>query len=155
MYAQGCGVRNMLGITRLGFKMLRESEICAMPCDKKGSLCTMPTTFPFLLHKGVFETSGYYEEIDPEERHESSALKGYRSLSRRISKLEPDQSSQASMAVAINRSWCGDRRFYSNLITNIESHKSDGEVGVRNIHVSSMNKREGLSRWFHESFRVP
>ena len=27
MYAQGCGVRNMLGITRLGFKMLRESEI--------------------------------------------------------------------------------------------------------------------------------
>ena len=33
MYAQGCGMRNMLGITRLGFKMLRESEICAMPWD--------------------------------------------------------------------------------------------------------------------------
>ena len=132
-YAQGCGVRNMLGITRLGFKMLRESEICAMPCDKEGLFCTMPTTVPFLLHKGVFETSGYYEEIDPEEPHELPALKGYRSLSRRISKLEPDQSSQASMAVAINRSWCGDRRFYSNLITNIKSHKPDGEVGVRNI----------------------
>ena len=52
--------------------------------------------------------------------------KGYRSLSRRISKLEPDQSSQASMAVAINRSWRGDRRFHSNLITNIKSHKPDG-----------------------------
>ena len=128
MYAEGCGTRNMLGITRLGFKMLRESEICAMPCDKEGLFCTMPTTVPFLLHKGVFETSGYYEACDPEEPHESSALKGYRSLSRRISKLEPDQSSQASMAVAINRSWRGDRRFYSNLITNIKSHKPDGEV---------------------------
>ena len=62
-------------------------------------------------------------------------------------KLEPDQSSQASMAVAINRSWRGDRRFYSNLITHIKSPKPDGEVGVRNIHASSMNKREGLSRW--------
>ena len=74
MYAQGCGVRNMLGITRLGFKMLRESEICAMPCDKEGLFCTMPTAVPFLQHKGVFETSGYYEEIDPEELHESFAL---------------------------------------------------------------------------------
>ena len=147
MYAQGCGVRNMLGITRLGFKMLRESEICAMPCDKEGLFCTMPTTVPFLLHKGFFETSGKYEEKDPEEPHELPALKGYRSSSRRISKLEPDQSSQASMAVAINRSWCGDRRFYSNLITNIKSHKPDGEVGARNIHASSMNKCEGLSRW--------
>ena len=155
MYAQGCGMRNMLGITRLGFKMLRESEICAMPCDKEGLFCTMPTTVPFLLHKGVFETSGYYEEIDPEEPHESSALKGYRSLSRRISKLEPDQSSQASMAVAINRSWCSDRRFYSNLITNIKSHKPDGEVGVRNIHASSMNKREGLSRWVSRELQGP
>ena len=127
----------MLGITRLGFEMLRESEICAMPCDKEGLFCTMPTTIPLLLHKGVFETSGYYEEIDPAGPHELPALKGYRSLSRRISKLEPDQSSQASMAVAINWSWCVDRRFYSNLITNIKSHKTDGEVGVRNIHASS------------------
>ena len=64
--------------------------------------------------------------------------------------------SQASMAVAINRSWCGDRRFYSNLITNIKSHKPDGEVGVRNIHASSMNKREkDFPGGFHESFRVP
>ena len=47
MYAQGCGVRNMLGITRLGFKMLRDSEICAMPCDKEGLFCTMPTTVSF------------------------------------------------------------------------------------------------------------
>ena len=155
MYAQSCGVRNMLGITRLGFKMLRESEICAMPCDKEGLFCTMPTTVPFLLHKGVFETSGYYEEIDPEEPHELPALKGYRSLSRRISKFEPDQSSQASMAVAINRSWCGDRRFYSNLITNIKSHKPDGEVGVRNIHASSMNIREGLSRWVSRELQGP
>ena len=66
----------MLGITRLGFKMLRESEICAMPCDKEGLFCTMPTTvLLFCYTKGVFETSGYYEEIDPEEPHESSALK--------------------------------------------------------------------------------
>ena len=112
----------------------------------------MPTTVPFLLQKGVFETFGYYEECDPEEHHESSALKGYRSLSRRISKLEPDQSSQASMAVAINRS-C--RRFYSNLITNIKSHKPDGEVGVRNIHARSMNKREGLSRWVSRELHSP
>ena len=55
MYAQGCGMRNMLGITRLGFKMLRESEICAMPCDKEGLFCTMPTTVPFLLHKGFLK----------------------------------------------------------------------------------------------------
>ena len=34
----------------------------------------MPTAVPFLQYKGVFETSGYYEEIDPEELHESSAL---------------------------------------------------------------------------------
>ena len=155
MYAQGCGVRNMLGITRLGFKMLRESEICAMPCDKEGLFCTMPTTVPFLLHKGVFETSRYYEECDPGKPHESSALKGYRSSSRRISKLEPDQSSQASMAVAIKRSWRGDRRFYSNLITNIKSHKPDGEVGVRNIYASSMNKREGLSRWVSRELHGP
>ena len=47
MYAQGCGTRNMLGTTRLSFKMLRESEICAMPCDKEGMFCTMPTTVPF------------------------------------------------------------------------------------------------------------
>ena len=67
MYAQGCGTRNMLGITRLSFKMLRESEICAMPCDKEGLFCTMPTTVPCLLHKGIFETSGYCEECDPEE----------------------------------------------------------------------------------------
>ena len=85
----------------LGFRMLRESEICAMPCDKEGLFCTMPTTVPFLLHKGVLETSGYYEECDPEELHESSALKGYRSLSRRISKLEPDQSSQAAWLLQI------------------------------------------------------
>ena len=112
-------------------------------------------TFPFLLHKGVFETSGYYEEIDREEPHESPALKGYRSLARCISKLEPDQYSQASMAVAINRSWCGDRRFYSNLITNKKSHKPDGEVGVPNIHASSMNKREGLSRWVSRELQGP
>ena len=155
MYAQSCGMRNMLGITRLGLKMLRESEICAMPCDKEGLFCTVPTTVPFLLHKGVFGTSGYYEECDPEEPHESSALKGYRSLSRRNSKLEPDQSSQASMAVAINRSWRGDRRFFSNLITNIKSHEPDGEVGVRNIHASSMNEREGLSRWVSRELQGP
>ena len=59
------------------------------------------------------------------------------------------------MAVAINRSWCGDRRFYSNLITNIKSHKPDGEVGVRNIHASSMNKREGLSRWVSRELQGP
>ena len=85
----------------------------------------------------------------------SSALKKYRSLSRRISKLEPDQSSQASIAVAINRSWRGDRRFYSYLITNIKSHKPDGEVGVRNNHASSMNKREGLSRWVSRELQGP
>ena len=83
------------------------------------------------------------------------ALKGYRSLSRRISKLKPDQSSQASMAVAIDRSWCGDRRFYSNLISNIKSHKPDGEVGIRHIHASSMNKREGLSRWVSRELQGP
>ena len=77
MYEEGCGTRHMLGITWLGLKMLRESEICAMPCDKEGLFCTMPTTVPFLLHKGFLETSGYYEECDPEEPHESSALKGY------------------------------------------------------------------------------
>ena len=59
------------------------------------------------------------------------------------------------MAVAINRSWCTDRRFYSNLITNIKSHKPDGEVGVRNIHASSMNKREGLSRWVSRELEGP
>ena len=59
------------------------------------------------------------------------------------------------MAVAINRSWRGDRRFYSNLITNIKSHKPDGEVGVRNIHASSMNKREGLSRWVSRGLQGP
>ena len=52
------------------------------------------------------------------------------------------------MAVAINRSWCSDRRFYSNLITNIKSHKPDGEVGVRNI-------REGLSRWVSRELEGP
>ena len=52
------------------------------------------------------------------------------------------------MAVAINRSWCSDRRFYSNLITNIKSHKPDGEVGVRNI-------REGLSRWVSRELQGP
>ena len=55
MYAQGCGMRNMLGITRLGFKMLRESEICAMPCDKEGLFCTMPTTVPFCYTKGFLK----------------------------------------------------------------------------------------------------
>ena len=59
------------------------------------------------------------------------------------------------MAVAIDRSWCGYRRFYSNLITNIKSHKPDGEVGVRNIHASSMNKREGLSRWVSRELQGP
>ena len=122
---------------------------------KKGCSAQCPPQFLFCYTQGVFETSGYYEECDPEEPHESSALKGYRSLSTRISKLEPDQSSQASMAVAINRSWRGDRRFYSNLITNIKSHKPDGEVGVRNIHASSMNKREGLSRWVSRELQGP
>ena len=128
-----------------------------VPClvTKKGCPAQCPPQFLFLLHKGVFQTSGYYEEMNPEERHESSALKGYRSLSRRISKLEPDQSSQVSMAVAINRSWRGDRRFHSNLITNIKSHKPVGEVGVRNIHASSMNKREGLSRWVSRELQGP
>ena len=46
------GVRNMLGITRLGFKMLRESEICAMLCDKEGLFCTMPPQFLFCYTKG-------------------------------------------------------------------------------------------------------
>ena len=46
------------------------------------------------------------------------------------------------MAVAINWSWRGDRRFHSNPITNIKSHKPEGEVRVRNMHASSMNKRE-------------
>ena len=156
MYAQGCGMRNMLGITRLGFKMLRESEICAMPCDKEGLFCTMPTTVPFLpTQKGFLKLLDITKRCDPEEPHESFALKGYRSLSIRISKLEPDQSSQASMAVAINRSCRGDRRFYSNLITNIKSHKPDGEVGVRNIHASSMNKREGLPRWVSRELQGP
>ena len=59
------------------------------------------------------------------------------------------------MAVAINRSWCSERRFYSNLITNIKSHKPDGEVGVRNIRASSMNKREGLSRWVSRELQGP
>ena len=59
------------------------------------------------------------------------------------------------MVVAINRSWCGVRRFYSNLITNIKSHKPDGEVGVRNIHASLMNKREGISRWFSRELQGP
>ena len=59
------------------------------------------------------------------------------------------------MAVAINRSWRVDRRFYSNLITKIKSHKPDGEVGVRNIHASSMNKREGLSRWVSRELQGP
>ena len=44
--------------------------------------------------------------------------------------------------------------FYSNLITNIKSHKPDGEVGVRNIYASSMNKRDSPGG-FHESFMVP
>ena len=59
------------------------------------------------------------------------------------------------MAVAINRSWRGDRRFHSNLITNIKSHNPDGEVGFRNIHASSMNKREGLSRWVSRELQGP
>ena len=67
---------------------------------------------------------------------------GEASLARRSAKLEANESTQASMAVAINWSWRGDRRFYSNLITNIKSHKPEGEVGVRNTHASSMNKRE-------------
>ena len=50
-------------------------------------------SFFFAAQRG-FETSGYYEEIDPEEPNELPALKGYRSLSRRISKLKPDQSSK-------------------------------------------------------------
>ena len=45
----------MLGITRLGFKMLRESEICAMPCDKEGLFCTVPTTVPFRYSKGFLK----------------------------------------------------------------------------------------------------
>ena len=68
-----CGTRNMLGNTRLGLKMLRESEICAMPCERGRLFCTMPTTGFLLLHYGVFETSGYFEECDPDEPHESSA----------------------------------------------------------------------------------
>ena len=98
-------------------KMLRESEICAMLCDKEGLFCTMPTMVPFCLHKGVFEaSSGYCGEHVSEEPHESVAfLQACRSLARRIAKLEPDESTQASMAVAINPSWRGDRRFHNNL----------------------------------------
>ena len=154
-YDRGVGMRNMIGITRLGFKMLRESELCAMPCDKEGLFCTMPTTVPVLLHKRVFETSGYYEDVDPEELHESFAFQVYRSLAKRIARLEPDESSQLCMAAAINRSWRSGRRFYSHLITNIKSHKPPGEVGVRNIHASSVNKREGLSRWVARELQSP
>ena len=119
---------------------MKNTYACAMPCDK-GLYCTVPTTVPFLLHKGFFfETSEYYEERDPEELHESSAFQAYRSLAKRIARLEPDESSQASMAAAIKRWWRGDRRLYSNLITNINSHNPEGEVGVRNMHASSMNK---------------
>ena len=63
MYAQGCGVRNMLGITRLGFKMLRESENCAMPRDKEGLFCTMPTTVPFFCC-----TKGFLKLLDITKR---------------------------------------------------------------------------------------
>ena len=37
----------------------------------------------------------------------------------------------------------------------IKSHKPDGEVGVRNIHASSMNRREGLSRWVSRELQGP
>ena len=156
MYAQSCGMRNMLGITRLGLKMLRESEICAMPCDKEGLFCTVcPPQFLFCYTKGFLELLDITKSVIQRSPMSPLHSRGYRSLSRRISKLEPDQSSQASMAVAINRSWRGDRRFFSNLITNIKSHEPDGEVGVRNIHASSMNEREGLSRWVSRELQGP
>ena len=99
-----------------------------MPCDKEGLFCTNAHHGSFLLHTRVFETSGYHEDVDPEEPHEFCAFQAYRSLAKRIAKLEPDEPTQASMAAAINRSWRGDRRFYSNLIANIKSHKPHGEV---------------------------
>ena len=52
MYAQGCGMRNMLGITRLGFKMLRESENCATPCDKEGLFCNAHHSSFFATERG-------------------------------------------------------------------------------------------------------
>ena len=62
------------------------------------------------------------------------AIKGYRSSSMRISTLEPDQSSQASMAVATNRSLRGDRRFYRNLITDEPQSPLQGYGSLSKAH---------------------
>ena len=106
-----CGTRNMLGNTRLCFKMLRESEICAMPCDKRRIVLHNPHhRFSFATLRS-FESSGYFEECDPDEPHESSA--GIRILVKSTFQiLSPI--TEASMAVVNNRR--GDRGFYGDLI---------------------------------------
>ena len=78
------------------------------------------------------------------QHHESTASRDtdpYQSALQNMSPIIFPRPALASSAVAINRSWRGDRKFYSHLITNSKSHKPDGEVGVRNIRASSMTKR--------------
>ena len=149
MYAEGCGTRNMLGITWLGLKMLRESEICAMPWDKEGLFCTMPTTVPFLLHKGFLKLLDITKSViqrSPMSPLNSRDTDPYQGAFQNLSPISLPKPAWLLQLIGLGVVTVGSA-------ANIKSHKPDGEVEVRNIHARSMNEREGLSTWFHESFR--
>ena len=141
MYAQGCGVRNMLGITRLGFKMLRESEICDIPCDKEGLFCTVPTQFFFCYTRGFLKLLDITKRLI--QRSPMSCLHSR--------DTDPCQGAFQSLislpkpAWLLHRSWCGDRRFYRTSSLTSRATNQMVRLEFETFMQVQMNKREGLS----------
>lgn len=134
---------NLLPITRLGLKLLRDSGRVAVPTDKDGGYAIVKGDDLTAIHNDILK-SDMYVEIPRDSIDEVAVKNEYFRLCGVVDKLE---GARGQLAPQMRRTFGPDTSLFCKLHTTVKTHKPQGAIGNRNIHAATRFKLEGLSAW--------
>ena len=139
---------NMIPLTKLGLRMLKDGPLAAVPTDKDGGFALVTKKSASSIHESILE-SKLYKEVHIGAPKDQYWLNQLDEIAFAVQKLEHEP----RLASNILR-WKRVGSLCSRLITTCKTHKPKGEVSFRNVHSSLAPAMGGLSTWIAYQFRA-
>ena len=146
VFQKGCTIRsklsnrrrsisNLNGVVRLGFKLLAESRWCLVSTDKDGgyALCDRAALQTMIT---ASLDSHFYEETFVDDFKVQNIVEDFTGIVKWVEEHTQDSKLSRALLSSVRN---GSRRFHSQILCTVKTHKPPGSVGLRIIHSSVRN----------------
>ena len=137
---------NVTPLIRWGLKLLRSSDWKTLPTDKTGAFVLVLRHQEAEIHQKIFQKSMYMQVAD-ERRLMDLWYKSYFRAVNKVQKLEEDEALASQLRKTPT---LPGAKLPSKLSVTVKSTKPQGEVSVRNLHLSGGYAFKGLGVWLQK-----